>query len=110
MPNTSILALPDLARHIAANRNAIASAWYEQQFNSDLLARFPNPYADEATKADVISGHLVPLIKLLEEFARTGDTVLRDLYLAECRRYAPHRDGLQTLRRYYRELVPLREA
>ena len=50
------------------------------------------------------------MLDLLAEWYRTGNTVFRDLYLAERRRFAPHRDGIDTLTQYFKFLTPKQEA
>src|SRR6185437_10520744 len=98
-----------LAKHIARNRDAIAAQWYENQFSKELLEAYPNPYAEEALRENVVKGHILPLLDLLAEDARTGKSEYRDLYLRELRRYAPHFQGAAALRDYFSALVPRQE-
>jgi FkbH-like protein len=58
----------------------------------------------------VSQGFLQPLLQLLVGYLDSGDPVLRDLYLAERARYAPHREGREVLARYFSELLPEHEA
>lgn len=101
---------PVIAKHIQRNREQIASEWHRVQFCKEMHDQFPNPYAEDAQPDDVMQGHLLPMLDLLAQWYRTGNTVFRDLYLAERRRFAPHRDGLDTLTRYFALVTPKQEA
>jgi len=106
MPDKPIVPRPDLAQYLVAHRDDIILAWYECQFNDELFRLFPNSFAESADKREVLDGHMAPLLSLLSEYARTGDIVYRDLYLAECYSYAPHREGIDILKRYFQAYMP----
>ncbi len=73
------------------------------------MRRYPNRFAEEAPADAVVKGHLLPLIGLLAEYARTGNPLFRDLYRDELLRYAPHRSGPAVLADYFREVLPMHE-
>ncbi len=100
---------PELARHIRERRTELAREWYEAQFSAPILSQFPNEYATKAERSTVVERHMLPMLDLLAEYARTGDSAYLDLYLAERKRYAPHRDGLDTLRKYFSIVVAAHE-
>jgi FkbH-like protein len=97
------------SRHLRRNREAIAREWLRGQFREDLMRRYPNRFAAEAPAEAVVKGHLLPLVGLLAEYARTGNSLYRDLYREELLRYAPHRSGLAVLADYFREVLPAHE-
>lgn len=99
----------ELRRHLQNCRIEVASEWYEKQFSAQMHSEFPNEYAEKASRDVVIERHLLPMLDLLAEYARTGDSIYRDLYLAERKRYAPHRQGRGTLRRYFSVVIPMHE-
>ncbi len=100
---------PDLKKNIRERRVEIAREWYEKQFSDQVHSHFPNEYAEKASRDEVIEGHLLPMLDLLAEYASTGDSIYRDLYLAERKRYAPHRQGIDALRRYFSVILPMHE-
>src|SRR5690606_8603423 len=69
-----------------------------------------NDFADQANRADVEQQYFEPLLELLASVAETDDPILRDLYLGEWRRFAPHRAGLGVLVEYFRAILPEHEA
>ncbi len=89
--------------------NTLAATLYAQQFAAEVRGRYPNEFADQAARTDVESQYFGPLVELLASHAESDDPTLRDLYLGEWRRYAPHRLGLTVLSDYYREVLPLQE-
>lgn len=109
MHSKSVLSAPDLADRISAHRAAIIAGWYANQFSADIFAKFPNAFAQKASETDVKNRHLRPLVDLLIEFNRTGDSVYRELYLAERRRYSPHREGNERLTSFFRTVLPIDE-
>lgn len=100
---------PDLTKNIRARRVELAKEWYEKQFSAQVHSQFPNEHAEKTPREEVIERHLLPMLDLLAEYASTGDSIYRDLYLAERKRYAPHRQGIDALRRYYSVVVPMHE-
>lgn len=98
------------ASRILHNRRRIAREWYRVQFCQQIHNLFPNPYAEEASEEEAIDSHLVPMLGLLAEWFRSGNVVFRDLYMAERRRFAPHRDGVDVLTEYFKVLAPLQES
>jgi len=97
------------ASSIQVRKAEIAKKWFETNFAPDLLRRYPNEYAENVDRNQVENGYLCPLIDLIAEYHRSGDTVYRDLYLVERRRFAPHLEGPETLSRYFSEVIPADE-
>ena len=95
-----------LATAIEGRRAQLISACYDHQFSAQLLERFPNSYAAESDRKQVERGFLGPLLDVLAHYAKTGDPNFRQLYLAERRRYAPHRMGVDRLRDYFAAILP----
>ena len=98
-----------LAVALERGKTEFVTACYENQFAADLLQRFPNPYASEASRDEVERWFLAPLLDVLIHYARTGDPDYRHMYLSERRRYAPHRHGSQELRAYFAAVLPFEE-
>lgn len=101
---------PKTAKALARDQERIVSEWFESHFAKELRDQFPNEFAENVDRATVSKGFLKPLLQLLVGYLRSGDPVLRDLYLAERTRYAPHREGREVLARYFTELLPRHEA
>lgn len=95
-----------LARHIGRARRELAETWCANQFASGLVERFPNPYAEDVDRTALIGRFYEPLLDLLADAARNDNGVTQALYVAERRRYAPHRDGQEVLARFFSELLP----
>ena len=101
---------PKTAKALARDQERIVSEWFESHFAKELRDQFPNQFAENVDRATVSKGFLKPLLQLLLGYLHSGDPVLRDLYLAERTRYAPHREGREVLARYFTELLPQHEA
>lgn len=99
-----------LAASLERRRGEVISACYERQFSPQVLAQFENPFAAEANRLQVERGFLGPLLDVLIHYARTGSPEFRSLYLAERRRYAPHRGGADHLRDYFAAILPDEET
>ena len=98
-----------LAGELWRNRQPIVAAWYVDWFSPAIIAAFPGEFSASPKQAAVTRDFFLPLLGLLVQYARTGEQLFRDQYLFEWRRYAPHREGQESLQAYFATLVPAHE-
>lgn len=99
-----------LVNSLSAIREKVIETWYANQFSAKVLREFRSEYAEGAHKEEVVERFLRPLYALLIEYARTGNSLYKDVYQSERRRYAPHKEGNRALARYFAQVLPADES
>ena len=96
----------ELAAAIHSNFEAILDAWFDNQFNADLVREWEISGLANADRDQLRSSFLRPLLSLLREYLGKGTRTCLYGYLDERLRYAPHRLSLEDRAAYFRSIIP----
>jgi FkbH-like protein len=98
--------LGHVADRIRAQEARIIDQWFATQFAPQLLAKYGLDDARGRTPDDAREHFLKPMLGLLLEYLKTGESRYRDLYLDERLRFAPHRADPKVRQAFFGEVLP----
>src|SRR5260370_33916344 len=99
-----------LSRTLRANKQNIVRAWYDSQFEGDVVRRY-SIAGVAGTSREVLEQHFLgPLFDLLIGYFDNGASRYLDVYLDERLRYAPHQAESTVRRTFFSEVLPRDEA
>lgn len=98
-----------LARTLTANEQALAISWLSIFFQPDRVAKYEIAGVQAENTDSLKKSYVVPLIRLLAAYFKTGEGRYRSVYRDELLRYAPHRAGIEVRVAFFQEIVPLLE-
>ena len=99
-----------LSRLLRENQQQIVRAWYDSQFDGNLVRRYGIAGVN-GTSREVLEKHFLdPLFGLLNKYLDEGGAHYLDVYLDERLRYAPHQAESDVRVEFFSEVIPRDEA
>jgi hypothetical protein len=99
-----------ITRRLESRRSDIVSDWYDVQFNPSILAHYEIVGLNGHLRADMQRRYLTPLLELLIDYLRTGESRFREVYVDELLRYTPHQCDPACRIGFFHRIVPSIEA